>query len=57
MFLNGSEGLFAGMKELVVNKSQQTVLYVVFYRFPSFLKKMVFVFFQFINTIRLLEEK
>ena len=57
MFLNGSEGLIAGVKELVVDQSQQTALYVVSYRLPSFLKKMVFVFFQFMNTIRLLEEK
>ena len=55
MFLNGSEGLIAGVKELV-NQSQQTALYVVSYRLLSFLKKMVFVFFQFMNTIRLLEE-
>ena len=57
MFLNGSEGLIAGVKELVVNQSQQTALYVVSYRLLSFLKKNGVCFFQFMNTIRLLEEK
>jgi len=45
MFLNGSEGLIAGVKELVVNQSQQTALYVVSYRLLSFLKKKWCLFF------------
>lgn len=44
MFLNGSEGLIAGVKELV-NQSQQTALYVVSYRLLSFLKKNGVCFF------------